>query len=116
MMAWLHEVKIGSEPWLTPDPDQPARGPSSYDWPRFDDLAVAVAQCVDVASKAGLEFLVLDQTQPDLDLNVVKVIVPGLRHFWRRLAPGRLYTVPGDLGWQAAPLSEDEMNPRSMFF
>jgi bacteriocin biosynthesis cyclodehydratase domain-containing protein len=116
MMAWLHEVKIGNEPWLTPDPDQPARGPSSYSWPRFDDAAVAVAQCVDVAHRAGLEFLVLDQTQPDLDLNVVKVIVPGLRHFWRRLAPGRLYTVPGQLGWQDAPLSEDQMNPRSMFF
>ena len=116
MMAWLHEVKVGDEPWLTPDPDQPVRDPSSYDWPEITDLAVAVAQCVEVTTKAGLEFIVLDQTQPDLDLNVVKVIVPGLRHFWRRLAPGRLFTVPGQLGWQDRPLSEDEMNPRSMFF
>jgi bacteriocin biosynthesis cyclodehydratase domain-containing protein len=116
MMSWLKEVKIGREPWLVPDPGQPPRGPSSYNWPQFDDLAAAVTQCVDVASKAGLEFIVLDQTQPDLDLNVVKVIIPGMRHFWRRLAPGRLYTVPVRLGWLDKPLSEDELNPRSLFF
>jgi ribosomal protein S12 methylthiotransferase accessory factor len=116
MMSWLREVKIEDEPWLTPDPDQPARGPSSYHWADFDDLAGAVAQCVDVTSQAGLEFIVLDQTQPDLDLSVVKVIVPGLRHFWRRLGAGRLYTVPVHLGWQDEPGREEELNPRSMFF
>jgi oxazoline/thiazoline synthase len=116
MMSWLREAKIEDEPWLTPDSDQPARGPSSYRWADFDDLAEAVTLCVDVASKAGLEFIVLDQTQPDLDLSVVKVIVPGLRHFWRRLGAGRLYTVPVRLGWQDKPGREDEMNPRSMFF
>jgi ribosomal protein S12 methylthiotransferase accessory factor len=71
---------------------------------------------VDVTNRAGLEFIVLDQTQPDLDLSVVKVVVPGLRHFWRRLAPGRLYTVPVSLSWRDKPAGEDEMNPRSMFF
>jgi len=116
MMSWLREAKIEAEPWLTPDGDQPARAPSSYLWADFGDLAEAVTLCVDVASKAGLEFIVLDQTQPDLDLSVVKVIVPGLRHFWRRLGPGRLYTVPVRLGWQDRPAREEEMNPRSMFF
>lgn len=117
MMSWLREAKIEAEPWLTPASDQPARCPASYRWPEFEDLAEAVTLCVDVASKAGLdEFLVLDQTQPDLDLSVVKVIVPGLRHFWRRLGPGRLYTVPVRLGWQDRPAREEEMNPRSMFF
>jgi bacteriocin biosynthesis cyclodehydratase domain-containing protein len=115
-MTWLREVTIEDEPWLTPRADQPARGPASYSWPDFGDLADAVALCVDVTSKAGLEFIVLDQTQPDLDLNVVKVLVPGLRHFWRRLGPGRLYTVPARLGWQDRPRQEDELNPRSMFF
>jgi ribosomal protein S12 methylthiotransferase accessory factor len=116
MLSWLKEVKVEEEPWLVPDPRQPMRGPSSYDWPQFDDLAAAVRQCVDATGKVGLDFIVLDQTQPDLDLNVVKVIVPGMRHFWRRLAPGRLYDVPVRLGWLDKPLSEDEMNPRSLFF
>jgi ribosomal protein S12 methylthiotransferase accessory factor len=41
--------------------------------------------------------------------------VPGLRHFWPRFAPGRLYDVPVRLGWIARPLAEDELNPIAMF-
>jgi ribosomal protein S12 methylthiotransferase accessory factor len=39
------------------------------------------------------------------------VIVPGLRHFYRRLAPGRLYDVPIKLGMRDRRLSESELNP-----
>ena len=46
-----------------------------------------------------MEMLVLDQTREEIGLPVVKVIVPGLRHFWARFAPGRLYDVPARLGW-----------------
>jgi ribosomal protein S12 methylthiotransferase accessory factor len=59
--------------------------------------------------------LVLDQTRADIGLPVVKVIVPGLRHFWARYAPGRLYDVPVRLGWLDRPLREDELNPIAMF-
>jgi ribosomal protein S12 methylthiotransferase accessory factor len=48
---------------------------------------------------ANFEVLVIDQTRPDARLPVARVIVPGLRHFWARLAPGRLYDVPVSLGW-----------------
>jgi hypothetical protein len=54
---------------------------------------------------------VLDQTRPDIEVPVVRVIVPGLRHFYRRLAPGRLYDVPVKLGWRDRPLAENELNP-----
>jgi len=46
---------------------------------------------------------------------VVKVIVPGLRHFWPRFAPGRLYDIPVQLGWLSEPLSEAQLNPVAMF-
>jgi len=39
------------------------------------------------------------------------VVVPGLRHFWPRYGPGRLYDVPVRLGWLPAPLDESELNP-----
>jgi hypothetical protein len=39
------------------------------------------------------------------------VIVPGLRHFYRRFAPGRLYDVPVKLGLLERPLSENELTP-----
>ena len=57
-----------------------------------------------------MEFLVLDQTRPDIGVPVVKVMVPGLRHFWPRFAPGRLYEVPVQMGWQVEPTPESELN------
>ena len=39
-----------------------------------------------------MEMLVLDQTRPDIGLRVAKVIVPGMRHMWKRLGTGRLYS------------------------
>ncbi len=115
-LTWLHEVKIENEPWLAPDGGQPARDLGSYPPADFSDLAQAVTLCAERTSAAGLDLIVLDQTQPDLDLSVAKVIVPGMRHFWRRLGAGRLYTVPVQLGWTGRPVREDEMNPRNVFF
>jgi ribosomal protein S12 methylthiotransferase accessory factor len=39
------------------------------------------------------------------------VIVPGLRHFYRRFAPGRLYDVPVQLGLRDQPIPESELTP-----
>ena len=75
------------------------------------DAREQVTACVNLAKQAGLDFLVLDQTRPDIEVPVVRVIVPGLRHFYRRFAAGRLYDVPVKLGWRDRPLSEDELNP-----
>ena len=55
--------------------------------------------------------LVLDQTRPDIGVPVIRVIVPGLRHFYRRFAPGRLYDVPVKLGLRKTPLREQDLNP-----
>jgi ribosomal protein S12 methylthiotransferase accessory factor len=41
----------------------------------------------------------------------VRVIVPGLRHFYRRFGPGRLYDVPIELGLRKRPVPEAELNP-----
>ncbi|HET9621347.1 MAG TPA: TOMM precursor leader peptide-binding protein [Kofleriaceae bacterium] len=79
------------------------------------DLRADVELCVERARARGLEVLVLDQTRPDLGLHAVKVIVPGLRHFWPRLGPGRLYDVPVALGWLAAPRRPDELNPTPLY-
>jgi len=41
---------------------------------------------------------------------LVRVIVPGLRHFYRGFAPGRVYNVPVNLRWCDRPVSEHELN------
>ena len=63
----------------------------------------------------GHEVLILDQSRPDVGLPVAKVIVPGMRHFWARHAPGRLYDVPVRMGWLDKALTEDDLNPVAMF-
>jgi ribosomal protein S12 methylthiotransferase accessory factor len=75
------------------------------------DTREQVMACVEIAKRAGLDFLVLDQTRPDIGVPVARVIVPGLRHFYRRFAPGRLYDVPVKLGWLNRPVPESELNP-----
>jgi ribosomal protein S12 methylthiotransferase accessory factor len=64
-----------------------------------------------LAKRAGYDFLVLEHTRPDIEVPVARVIVPGLRHFYRRFAPGRLYDVPVKLGLLDRPRSEAELNP-----
>ena len=71
--------------------------------------------CQALVEGQGMEMMVLDQTRAEIGLPVVKVIVPGLRHFWARYAPGRLYDVPVRLGWLPAPTPEEELNPIPMF-
>ncbi len=72
--------------------------------------------CVSIAARLGMETLVLDQTRPDIGLPVVKVMVPGMRHFWKRFGPGRLYDVPVKSGWLKEPLTESQLNPTGIFF
>jgi ribosomal protein S12 methylthiotransferase accessory factor len=88
----------------------PARLNFCADFGRLDRREQVMA-CVSLAKREGLDFLVLDQTRPDIEVPVVRVIVPGLRHFYRRFAPGRLYDVPVKLGLRDRPLSENELNP-----
>ncbi len=78
------------------------------------DLQECVQFCVDRARAAGMDTIVLDYTRPDLVLSTVKVVVPGLRHIWRRLGPGRLYDVPVALGDRRQPLAEDQLNPLTL--
>jgi oxazoline/thiazoline synthase len=75
----------------------------------LDNTRKQVDACVEVARQAGLDFLVLDQTRPDVETSVVRVIVPGLRHFYRRFAPGRLHDVPVKLGLRDTPITESEL-------
>jgi len=102
--------------YLFPAGSAPARRQGDFPFLQHSDLLEDVRACVDLASRAGLETLVLDQTRPDVGMNAVKVIVPGLRHFWPRFGPGRLYDVPVRMGWQEAPLPETQLNPVPFYF
>lgn len=115
-LDWWTQATLESEPYVVPDNTVPAKRYSDYSRLDSKDLLDDVMTCVNLAKERGMETLILDQTRPDIGLNVVKVIVPGLRHFWRRLAPGRLYETPVKLGWLSQPIPEEKLNPWSIFF
>lgn len=103
-------LRLEDHPFLTPS-DKSAVRP---DFDRNFGLLGAdeqVTACVRLAERHGLDFLVLDQTRPDIETPVVRVVVPGLRHFYRRFAAGRLYDVPVKLGWRERPIDEADLNP-----
>ena len=102
--------RLQEHPYLTPSGASAMRPEPGAKFGRLE-AGKQVSACVEIAKRAGLDFLVLDQTRPDIEVPVVRVIVPGLRHFYRRFAPGRLYDVPIKLGWREHPLSEHELNP-----
>jgi bacteriocin biosynthesis cyclodehydratase domain-containing protein len=110
---WWQTAALANQPYLVPDDTRP-RARSDYEAWWSDDVREDVLHCQEIVERQGMEMLVLDQTRPDIGLPVVKVIVPGLRHFWTRFAPGRLYDVPVTMGWLEEPLSEDQLNPMAM--
>jgi len=103
-------LRIQDHPFLTPSDDPAVQPGFGSKVGRLDSREQVIA-CVRLAKRKRLDFLVLNQTRPDIDVPVVRVIVPGMRHFYRRLAPGRLYDVPVKLGLRDRPLSENEVNP-----
>jgi ribosomal protein S12 methylthiotransferase accessory factor len=103
-------LRLRDHPFLTPSDNPAVRPGVGSKFGRLDSRE-QVAACVGLAKREGLDFLVLNQTRPDIDVPVVRVIVPGMRHFYRRFAPGRLYDVPVKLGLRDRPLSENELNP-----
>jgi ribosomal protein S12 methylthiotransferase accessory factor len=112
---WTRETLEGN-PHVAPHPELAPRRPSDFAQIATDDIAQDVLRCVERIGEAGHDVLVLDQSRPAIDLAVVRVIAPGLRHFWRRLGPGRLYDVPVKLGWIDPTIPEAELNPISIFF
>lgn len=115
-VQWWKTATIAEHSYLLPNSNIGSKKLSDYAQLCSDDLLNDVQTCVDLLSKQGMETLVLDQTRPDIGLNVVKVMVPGLRHFWKRFGNGRLYDIPVSLGWLPKPLTESQLNPIGIFF
>lgn len=114
-VRWWQSARVVNQPYLTPLESTP---PTQVDGSVESGAVSAEERFRSLAARLerrGYEVLVLDQTRPDIGLPVAKVIVPGLRHFWARFAPGRLFDAPVELGWISKPTAEDQLNPIAMF-
>jgi oxazoline/thiazoline synthase len=110
-IRWWRTVKVADANYLIGSPDAGSLQLEDFQNLASDDLHQDIVTCKELARLRGIDILVLEQTRPDVGLPVVRVVAPGLRHFWPRFGPGRLYDVPTREGWQSRPLSEDELNP-----
>ena len=115
-LEWWQTATLENQPYLIPNETATRKVQADYPNHGGSDLYTDVMNCVKLAQSKGWEILVLDQTRPDIGLSVVKVIVPGMRHFWPRFAPGRLYDIPVQMGWLKEPLAEEQLNPQPIFF
>ncbi|MQA07487.1 MAG: TOMM precursor leader peptide-binding protein [Pseudonocardiaceae bacterium] len=111
---WLHAT-VSNQPYILPREGTEPRVPADFDYVPRDDLREDVEAIKAKLVERGLEMLILDQTRPDIGLPVVKVLVPGMRHFWARFAPGRLYDVPVRLGRLSEPIQYENLNPLPFF-
>ena len=107
-IRWWRTMKAADANYLTADGSRRLRDLKNL---ASDDLYHDIVTCSEMARARGHEILVLEQTRPDVGLPVVRVVAPGLRHFWPRFGPGRLYDVPVREGWLSRPLTEQELNP-----
>jgi len=114
-IEWWKTATVKNQPYLLPNATLSAKGRNDYPTIENDDLLNDIKLCQQIVAERDMEMLVLDQTRPDIGLKVVRVVVPGLRHFWRRLGSGRLYEVPVQLGWLGTPLQEADLNPFPMW-
>lgn len=111
MKTWNRRARLEKQPHLAPALEIPSKTNVSYSDFYHEDLLEDLDRCCEITRNLGLELLVNNLTRPDVGMSVVKVIVPGLRHFRARFAPGRLYDVPVQQGWASQPLTESELNP-----
>ena len=108
---WWKTARLADCSWLAPARETPLRRFSDYPLVDSTDTREDVEHCRALVEAKGMEFLVLDQTRPDIGMPVVRVIVPGMRHFWERFAPGRLYDIPVSQGHRKHPMTEQDINP-----
>lgn len=115
-LHWFRTATVENQPHMTPDRTVPLRQITELVNQYSGDLFKDIQHCCSCVEAQGLEVLVLDQMRELVGLPVVKVVVPGLRHFWARYAPGRLFDVPVRMGELSKPLKEDQLNPIPIFF
>jgi ribosomal protein S12 methylthiotransferase accessory factor len=113
IVDWIKNATVESLPYLTPSPGDQTCFPLKQGGVAF--IRTDLDQIVKLLKDVDLCMYYVNLSRPETSVCCARVMVPGLRHFWARFAPGRLYDVPVKLGWMSAPLKEDALNPTPFF-
>ena len=93
LVQWLIKEKIDNHPYLIPEKSVSP----SFIYEASDDFLTDINTFLEIFNYSKLDVLIYNLSNPDINFHTVRVIIPGLRHFWCRLGAGRLYDVPAKL-------------------
>lgn len=105
----------GRDLYLRADPRQTPKRLSDFTKKEHTDFLNDIEEAILLLGDRELEMLVVDLTRPDIGFPVVRVIVPGMVHFWPRFGCRRLFDVPKSEGWIGDDVGEDDLNPIPFF-
>ncbi|MFK7848821.1 MAG: YcaO-like family protein [Rhodothermales bacterium] len=74
--------------------------------------AKTISDIIHALSAKNIQVLIQDVTRPEIGLHVVRVFGPGMRPWFDRRGPGRLYDVPVNMGIQLKKLQEKEITSK----
>ncbi|MBU0726260.1 MAG: TOMM precursor leader peptide-binding protein [Alphaproteobacteria bacterium] len=111
---WNDSATLAQHPYLKAREGAPV-DPNALSIRGIDSIDAAVRHCVDRLDEMGHEVVVLNFDRGNLPLDCVRVVVPGLCHFWNRRGVPRLFSAPVAQGLLDKPLKEAELNPLSFF-
>jgi ribosomal protein S12 methylthiotransferase accessory factor len=110
LATWLKEVDLSSCSWC-----QPLSGEIVDIAPKSagqsEDSTPTLEHCLEICAANHLSLYYVDLTRETIAVSVARTVVPGLRHYKPRFAPGRLYDVPIKIGWQESSTDESQLNP-----
>lgn len=111
LVKWSITEKLEDHPYFIPSEVII----KSYQYQESGNFLFDIQTLLSIFQRHQMQVLVQDLSNPDIPFHTARVIIPGLRHSWARLAPGRLYETPVKLGWVKNSLKESSMNPISYF-
>lgn len=100
------QIHVEASPHFRPAPDLVPRTAACY--PSEPEIRT-IHQLTKALQKVGITPLIQDVSRPELQLCVMRVFAPGMRSWFRRKGPGRLYDVPVQLSLRDTPLTEDTL-------
>ncbi|HMW46831.1 MAG TPA: TOMM precursor leader peptide-binding protein [Cellvibrionaceae bacterium] len=106
---------IKPHPFLYPRANTAIKYSGDYCARQNVSLHSHIIDLIEALQANQLDLCVVNYSRADVPLKTLKVVAPGLCHFWPQLATPRLYQVAVKLGWLSHPLTEAELNPQALY-
>lgn len=111
---WLKTETINNHSHLTSE--KTSSSIKSVNNDRFEYIEEELEYILNQFDDKGFSVYGINMTSETIGFPVVKMFVPGMRHFWPRLGEGRIYQVPVKLGYLSEPNKEEKLNTMGFFF